>query len=119
MNLDVVLVMEKKAFLFQAQFRAWKPSSLIGTLSEKYTFDTVMRLLTLRKMKKSSIRELNMVGGNQVPAADFIRRNLEGIEKCDVLTVYFLRLSAGTCIFQKKKIRTSAKCPLPICHLRS
>jgi len=33
-----------------------------------------------------------------VPAADFIRRDLEDIEKCDVLVAYFPRLSAGTCM---------------------
>jgi nucleoside 2-deoxyribosyltransferase len=35
---------------------------------------------------------------SRVPAADFIRRDLEGIEKCDVLVAYFARLSAGTCM---------------------
>jgi len=35
---------------------------------------------------------------NRVPAADFIRRDLEDIEKCDVLIAYFPRLSAGTCM---------------------
>jgi nucleoside 2-deoxyribosyltransferase len=35
---------------------------------------------------------------NSVPANDFIRRDLEDIEKCDVLVAYFPRLSAGTCM---------------------
>ena len=35
---------------------------------------------------------------SRVPAADFIRRDLEDIEKCDVLIAYFPRLSAGTCM---------------------
>jgi len=35
---------------------------------------------------------------SRVPAADFIRRDLEDIEKCDVLVAYFPRLSAGTCM---------------------
>jgi len=35
---------------------------------------------------------------SMVPAADFIRRDLEDIEKCDVLVAYFPRLSAGTCM---------------------
>jgi nucleoside 2-deoxyribosyltransferase len=35
---------------------------------------------------------------NRVPAADFVRRDLEDIEKCDVLIAYFPRLSAGTCM---------------------
>lgn len=35
---------------------------------------------------------------NRVPVDDFIRRDLEDIEKCDVLVAYFPRLSAGTCM---------------------
>lgn len=35
---------------------------------------------------------------NSVPVADFIRRDLEDIKKCDVLVAYFPRLSAGTCM---------------------
>ncbi|MGB9676182.1 MAG: hypothetical protein ACPL0C_03240 [Candidatus Bathyarchaeales archaeon] len=34
----------------------------------------------------------------KVPAADFIKRDLEDIEKCDVLVAYMPRLSAGTCM---------------------
>ena len=35
---------------------------------------------------------------SKVPAADFIRRDLEDIEKCDVLVAYFPQFSAGTCM---------------------
>jgi nucleoside 2-deoxyribosyltransferase len=35
---------------------------------------------------------------NRVPVADFIRRDLEDIEGCDVLVAYFPKLSAGTCM---------------------
>jgi nucleoside 2-deoxyribosyltransferase len=35
---------------------------------------------------------------DNVPAADFIRRDLEDIEKCDVLVAYLPKLSAGTCM---------------------
>ena len=35
---------------------------------------------------------------SRVPATDFIRRDLEDIEKCDVLIAFFPRLSAGTCM---------------------
>ncbi len=35
---------------------------------------------------------------NQVPAADFVRRDLEDAEKCDVMIVYLPRLSAGACM---------------------
>lgn len=35
---------------------------------------------------------------NKVPVADFVRRDLEDIEKCDVLVAYLPKLSAGTCM---------------------
>jgi len=34
----------------------------------------------------------------KVPAAGFIRRDLEDIEKCNVLIAYLPRISAGTCM---------------------
>jgi len=34
----------------------------------------------------------------KVPAADFIKRDLEDIEKCDILIAYMPKLSAGTCM---------------------
>jgi nucleoside 2-deoxyribosyltransferase len=35
---------------------------------------------------------------SHVPATDFIRRDLEDIEKCDVFVAFFPMLSAGTCM---------------------
>ncbi|MEM3458675.1 MAG: nucleoside 2-deoxyribosyltransferase [Candidatus Bathyarchaeia archaeon] len=35
---------------------------------------------------------------DKVPAADFIKRDLEDIEKCDILIAYLPTLSAGTCM---------------------
>ncbi|MEM4703777.1 MAG: nucleoside 2-deoxyribosyltransferase [Candidatus Bathyarchaeia archaeon] len=35
---------------------------------------------------------------NNVPVADFIKRDLDDIEKCDLLIAYLPRLSAGTCM---------------------
>jgi nucleoside 2-deoxyribosyltransferase len=35
---------------------------------------------------------------SKVPAVDFVRRDLEDIEKCDVLIAYLPQLSAGTCM---------------------
>jgi len=34
----------------------------------------------------------------KVPAAGFVERDLEDIEKCDMLIAYLPRLSAGTCM---------------------
>ncbi len=35
---------------------------------------------------------------NNVPPADFIKRDLEDVEQCDVRVVYLPRLSAGACM---------------------
>jgi nucleoside 2-deoxyribosyltransferase len=35
---------------------------------------------------------------NRVPVADFVKRDLEDIQRCDVLVAYFPRLSAGACM---------------------
>jgi hypothetical protein len=35
---------------------------------------------------------------SQVPAPDFVRRDLEDAEKCDVMIVYLPKLSAGACM---------------------
>ncbi len=35
---------------------------------------------------------------NNVPASDFIKRDLGDIEKCDVMVVYMPKLSAGACM---------------------
>ena len=35
---------------------------------------------------------------NNVPPKDFIQRDLEDIEKCDILIAYLPKLSAGTCM---------------------
>jgi nucleoside 2-deoxyribosyltransferase len=49
-------------------------------------------------------RERAIYGGDEpcwwteVPAAGFVERDLEDIEKCDVLIAYLPKLSAGTCM---------------------
>jgi len=35
---------------------------------------------------------------NQVPAEDFVRRDLEDADRCDVMIVYLPKLSAGACM---------------------
>ncbi|MCS7114221.1 MAG: nucleoside 2-deoxyribosyltransferase [Nitrososphaerota archaeon] len=54
----------------------------------------------------------------KVPSLDFVRRDLEDIEKCDVLIAYLPRLSAGTCIelFYAKMKGKKAIC---ICRLKN
>jgi len=48
--------------------------------------------------EKVMYRGMEVGWWNRVPAADFIRRDLEDIERCDVLVAYFPRLSAGACM---------------------
>jgi nucleoside 2-deoxyribosyltransferase len=55
---------------------------------------------------------------NRVPEADFIRRDLEDIEKSDILIAYFPMLSAGTCMelfYAKLKGKTT----LSICQMEN
>ncbi len=54
----------------------------------------------------------------KVPAADFIKRDLEDIEKCDILIAYMPRLSAGTCmeLFYAKMKEKKTIC---ICKIRN
>jgi len=56
---------------------------------------------------------------NNVPPRDFIRRDLEDIDRCDFLVAYLPRLSAGTCMelfytkFRGKKTVTICKIKNP------
>jgi len=42
---------------------------------------------------------------SKVPPSDFVNRDLEDVEKCDILVAYLPRLSAGSCmeLFQAKR----------------
>ena len=67
-------------------------------------------------------REKILYLGNQaewwdkVPIASFIRRDLEDVQKCDVLVAYLPKLSAGTCMelfyAKTKKKRTICICTI-------
>jgi nucleoside 2-deoxyribosyltransferase len=48
--------------------------------------------------EKKMYRENEERWWDRVPPADFIRRDLEDVERCDVLVAYFPKLSAGTCM---------------------
>lgn len=54
----------------------------------------------------------------KVPAADFIKRDLEDIEKCDILVAYMPKLSAGTCmeLFYAKQKGKKTMC---ICKIKN
>lgn len=54
----------------------------------------------------------------KVPPLDFIRRDLEDIEKCDVLIAYMPRLSAGTCM-ELFYAKMKGKKTICICKLKN
>ncbi|MEM2666762.1 MAG: nucleoside 2-deoxyribosyltransferase [Candidatus Bathyarchaeia archaeon] len=54
----------------------------------------------------------------KVPPLDFIRRDLEDIEKCDVLIAYMPRLSAGTCM-ELFYAKMKGKKTICICRLKN
>ncbi|MEM2281554.1 MAG: nucleoside 2-deoxyribosyltransferase [Candidatus Bathyarchaeia archaeon] len=54
----------------------------------------------------------------KVPPLDFIRRDLEDIEKCDVLIAYMPRLSAGTCM-ELFYAKLKGKKTICICRLKN
>ena len=66
----------------------------IGKICIKYGYDVVDPW----EREKIMYRGTEEGWWNCVPAADFVRRDLEDIERCDVLVAYFPRLSAGTCM---------------------
>ena len=55
---------------------------------------------------------------NKVSAASFIRRDLEDIEKCDLLVAYLPKLSAGTCM-ELFYAKISGKRTICICTIES
>lgn len=55
---------------------------------------------------------------NNVPAASFIRRDLDDIDKCDVLVAYLPRLSAGTCM-ELFYAKTKGKKTICVCQVDS
>ncbi|MGB9853677.1 MAG: nucleoside 2-deoxyribosyltransferase [Candidatus Bathyarchaeales archaeon] len=54
----------------------------------------------------------------KVPAADFVKRDLEDIEKCSVLIAYLPRLSAGTCM-ELFYAKMKGKKTICICSLKN
>jgi len=54
----------------------------------------------------------------KVPPLDFIRRDLEDIEKCDVLIAYMPRLSAGTCM-ELFYAKMKGKKTICVCRLKN
>jgi nucleoside 2-deoxyribosyltransferase len=55
---------------------------------------------------------------NNVPAASFIQRDLQDIEKCELLVAYLPKLSAGTCM-ELFYAKTKGKKTICICQLKN
>jgi len=53
-----------------------------------------------------------------VPSSDFIKRDLEDIERCDILVAYLPRLSAGTCM-ELFYAKLKGKRTITICELEN
>ena len=84
-------------------------------LSVKLVFGTITVLLILGNVKKSFITAPNLDGGTEYQRPT-LKRDLEDIERCDVLVAYLPRLSAGTCMeffcAKLKEKRTICVCPI-------
>lgn len=89
--------MRKKAFV----------SGPIQDMETEQSYRNAIRKICVRcgyevvdpwEREKIMYRGTETVWWSKVPAADFIRRDLEDIESCNTLVAYFPRLSAGTCM---------------------
>jgi len=55
---------------------------------------------------------------NRVPPLDFIKRDLEDIDRCDILVAYIPKLSAGTCM-ELFYAKLKGKMTITICKLKN
>jgi len=89
--------MDRKAFI----------SGPIQGMEEKQSYRNLIREICVRcgyepiapwEREKIIYKGTEPGWWSRVPVADFIRRDLEDIDRCDVLIAYLPRLSAGTCM---------------------
>lgn len=66
--------------------------------------------------EKKIYRRLEYGWWNNVNAADFIKRDLEDIERSDLLIAYFPRLSAGTCM-ELFHAKLKGKTTISVCEI--
>ena len=97
--------MKKKAFIsgpIQGMETEQGYREVIGRICTKLGFDVIDPWLR----EKVIYRKKEDCWWTKVPAADFVQRDLEDAEKCDVMIVYLPKLSAGACMelfYAKKK----------------
>jgi nucleoside 2-deoxyribosyltransferase len=70
------------------------------------------------KREKVLYREPAERWWNNVPPRDFIRRDLEDIDRCDILVAYLPKLSAGTCM-ELFYAKLRGKKTVTICGIRN
>ena len=89
--------MKKKAFIsgpIQGLETEQGYREVIGRICTKLGFDVIDPWLR----EKVIYRKEEACWWTKVPAADFVQRDLEDAEKCDVMIVYLPKLSAGACM---------------------
>jgi nucleoside 2-deoxyribosyltransferase len=89
--------MKKKIFIsgpIQCMEKEQSYRQTIREICARYGYETIDPW----EREKTIYRGTEHDWWNNVPAADFIRRDLEDIEKCDILVAYLPKLSAGTCM---------------------
>lgn len=85
----------------------------IGALLAKYGYEI------LDPWEREKIHYKSSQGNNLQPfPGDFIRRDLEDIDKCDVFVAYLPRLSAGTCM-ELFYAKLREKRTITICRLKN
>ena len=97
--------MKKKAFIsgpIQGMENEQEYREAIGEICVRLGYDVIDPWLR----EKIIYRKDEPCWWTKVPATDFIQRDLEDIENCDVLIAYLPQLSAGTCmeLFYAKRI---------------
>jgi len=97
--------MKKKAFIsgpIQGMENEQGYREVIGKICVQLGYDVIDPWLR----EKIIYRKDEPCWWTKVPATDFIQRDLEDIENCDVLIAYLPQLSAGTCmeLFYAKRI---------------
>ncbi len=96
--------MKKKVFIsgpIQGMENEQTYRKVIGKICAELGFDFIDPWLR----EKVIYRREEPCWWTKVPASEFVERDLEDIEKCDILVAYLPRLSAGTCmeLFQAKR----------------
>jgi nucleoside 2-deoxyribosyltransferase len=89
--------MKKKAFIsgpIQGMENEQGYREAIGKICARLGYETIDPWLR----EKMIYRGDKSCWWTKVPAAGFVGRDLEDIEKCDVLIAYLPKLSAGTCM---------------------